>query len=275
MRNIALILKYEGSAYHGFQTQKTEVTVQATLERAISMLTGEPCKLTGCGRTDAGVHARCYLANFRTESRIPTDRIPYAMNTHLPNDIAVVRAFEVSENFNAIGSCVRKEYSYLIHNSRVRDPFYINRAWQVPAPLDEKRMAEAAAQFLGTHDFAAMRSVGTDVKSTVRRVFSCEVERSGELLVLRVSANGFLYNMARAMVGTLVYVSEGKILPSEIAAILEKGNRTAAGPTVPPGGLYMTGLWYEDGERSFSVRSRLEPSDLSSRIEFLEESIMQ
>ncbi len=267
MRNIALVLKYEGSAYHGWQTQKSEATVQSTLERAVSMVMGENCKITGCGRTDAGVHARCYVANFRTEARIPTDRIPYALNTHLPNDIAVTDAFEVSDRFNAIGSCVRKEYTYLIHNSRVRDPFFVNRAWQYPAPLKEKVMKEAAAQFVGTHDFAAVRSVGTDVKSTVRTVYYYEVERIGQLLTLRVCANGFLYNMARAMAGTLVYSSEGKIPPEEIGRILREGCRTAAGPTVPPGGLYMTALWYDDGENVFSVSAPMTSFGLPSPIE--------
>jgi tRNA pseudouridine38-40 synthase len=179
------------------------------------------------------------------------DRLPYALNTHLPVDIVVTKAFEVNENFNAIGSCVRKEYTYTIYNSRVRDPFYVNRAWFYPRHLDEKIMQAAADQFVGTHDFAAVRSVGTDVKSTVRTVYHYKVERDGDLIALRVCANGFLYNMARAMAGTVVYAAEGKIKPEEIGAILDSGNRTAAGPTVPAGGLYMTHLWYDDGVECF------------------------
>ena len=163
----------------------------------------------------------------------------------------MTKAFEVHENFNAIGSCARKEYTYQIYNSRLKDPFYVNRAWFYPKHLDEKIMQEAADQFVGTHDFAAVRSVGTDVKSTVRTVYYYKVERQGDLITLRVCANGFLYNMARAMAGTVVYAAEGKIKPSEIREILESGNRTAAGPTVPPGGLYMTHLWYDDGIEKF------------------------
>ncbi|MEA4964298.1 MAG: tRNA pseudouridine(38-40) synthase TruA [Oscillospiraceae bacterium] len=253
MRNIALLLKYEGTAYHGWQTQKTERTVQETVETAVSQVMGHPVRLTGCGRTDAGVHARCYVANFRTEAGIPTDRIPYALNTHLPEDIAVTGAREVPETFNAIASCVRKEYTYLIYNSQIRDPFYVHRAWLYPRRLDETVMQRAAQVFVGTHDFAAVRSVGTEVKSTVRTVYEYEVERQGNLISLRVSANGFLYNMARAMAGTVVYAAEGKIAPEEIGGILARGDRTAAGPTVPPGGLYMTGVWYECGEVSFHV----------------------
>ena len=197
MRNIVLILKYEGSAYHGWQVQKNAVSVAATLEKAVAMVVGHPAHVTGCGRTDAGVHARRYVANFRTESRIPVDRLPYALNTHLPEDIVVSEAFETHPDFNAIGSCVRKEYTYLIYNSHIRDPFYVNRAWFYPKHLDETVMQRAADCFVGTHDFAAVRSVGTDVKSTVRTVYYYEIQRDGDLISCRVCANGFLYNMVR------------------------------------------------------------------------------
>ena len=253
MRNIALTLKYLGTAYHGWQVQKTQVTVGETLERAVAMVVGHPVHVTGCGRTDAGVHARVYVANFRTTARIPCDRIPYALNTHLPEDIVVTGAMEVHDGFNAIGSCVKKEYTYLIYNSAIRDPFYVNRAWFYPKHLDENIMRLAGQQFVGTHDFAAVRSVGTEVKSTVRTVYYYEVEREGDLISLRVCANGFLYNMARAMAGTVVYAAEGKFPPEEIGQILLRGDRTAAGPTVPPGGLYMTRLWYDDGKVKFDV----------------------
>ncbi len=251
MANIALFLTYEGTAYHGWQVQKNLPTVCETLEKAASMVVGHRVHVVGCGRTDAGVHARCYVANFHTDSKIPVDRLPYALNTHLPVDIVVTKAFQVHDGFNAIGSCARKEYTYQIYNSRMRDPFYVNRAWFYPRILDQRIMQAAADQFVGTHDFAAVRSVGTDVKSTVRTVYYYQVERRGDLLILRVCANGFLYNMARAMAGTLVYAAEGKIAPEQIGQILESGNRTAAGPTVPPGGLYMTHLWYDDGIAKF------------------------
>ena len=138
MRNIALFLTYEGTAYHGWQTQKNLATVQQTLEKAVQMIVGHETHVTGCGRTDAGVPARCYVANFRTTSTIPVDRLPYALNTHLPQDVVVTKAFEVHDGFNAIGSCARKEYTYLIYNSRLKDPFYVNRAWFYPKHLDEK-----------------------------------------------------------------------------------------------------------------------------------------
>ncbi len=255
MRNLALQLTYLGTAYHGWQVQKNLPTVAQTMEKAAAMVVGHPVHMTGCGRTDAGVHAKVYVANFRTNSTIPAERLPYALNTHLPSDIVVTGAFEVPERFNAIGSCVRKEYTYQIYNSRLKDPFYVNRAWFYPRHLDESVMQAAASQFVGTHDFAAVRSVGTEVSSTVRTVYYYDVERRGNILLLRVCANGFLYNMARAMTGTVVYAAEGKIQPQQIGRILAEGNRTAAGPTVPPGGLYMTRLWYDDGAVKFECGS--------------------
>ena len=246
MRNIALILMYNGTAYHGWQVQKTEVTVAQTLEKGLSMVCGEPVRVVGCGRTDAGVHAEHYVANFHTSSRIPVDRLPFAVNTHIPEDIAVLEAYEVADDFNAIGSCIRKEYTYRIYNSRVKNPFYVNRAYFYPKRLDEDVMDCAARAFEGTHDFAAVRSVGTNVRSTVRTIYYCRVTRSGELLELKVCANGFLYNMVRAIAGTVLYAAEGKLRPEDIPAILDSGNRTLAGPTAPPGGLYLTRVWYED-----------------------------
>ena len=246
MRNIALILMYNGTAYHGWQVQKTEVSVAATLERGLTMVCGEPIKVVGCGRTDAGVHAEYYVANFHTASRIPVDRIPFAVNTHIPDDIVVRRAYEVAEDFNAIGSCIKKEYTYRIYNAPTNNPFYVNRACFYPKQLDVDVMDRAARMFEGTHDFAAVRSVGTNVKSTVRTVYYCRVTRSGELLELKVCANGFLYNMVRAITGTVLYAAEGKLKPEDIPVILDSGNRTLAGPTAPPGGLYLTHVWYED-----------------------------
>ena len=150
------------------------------------------------------------------------------------------------DGFNAIGSCRKKEYTYKIYNSRLGNPFYVNRAWFYPRHLDEGVMARAAEQFVGTHDFRAVRSVGTETKTTVRTVHYFDVERQGNLIECRVCANGFLYNMVRAMVGTCVYASEGKLSPADLPRIMEARDRTAAGPTAPPGGLYMSELWYEE-----------------------------
>ncbi len=245
MRNIALRLMYDGSAYHGWQVQKTEITVAETLETALSKLCGHKVKVTGCGRTDAGVHAMCYCANFKTDCRIPADRFPLAVNTLLPDDICVTCAVEAPEDFNAILSCIKKEYTYKIYNSRLRDPFYNNRAYFYPVPLNVPVMKAAAQSFVGTHDFAAVRSVGTETKTTVRTVYYYEVEDTGKTIDLRVCANGFLYNMARAMAGTLIYASEGKIDPESIPELLKTRDRRLTGPTVPPQGLYLTKIFYD------------------------------
>lgn len=245
MRNIAMRLMYDGTNYHGWQVQKTEITVAQTLENALAKVCGHRVKVTGCGRTDAGVHALRYCANFKTDSAIPAERLPLAVNTRLPRDISVTDAVDAPENFNAILSCLKKEYTYKIYNSRIKDPFYADRAYFYPQRMDLEQMRRAAAQFVGTHDFRAVRSVGTETKTTVRTVYWFAVEENGPTIDLRICADGFLYNMARAMAGTLLYVSEGKIEPEEIPAILERGDRRLSGPTVPPGGLYLSRIWYD------------------------------
>jgi len=244
MRNIALRLAYDGTNYHGWQVQKTDVSVAGTVEKALSQICKEPVKVVGCGRTDAGVHALRYCANFKTDCAIPIDRVPLALNTHLPYDIAASDAVEAPDDFNAILSCEKKEYVYKIVNTRLRDPFLNDRACFYPSPLDYGRMEAAARAFEGTHDFAAVRNVGTDVKSTVRTIYWCEMAREGEVMTMRVCANGFLYNMVRAIMGTVVYAGLGKLDPAAIPALLETGDRRLTGPTMPPQGLYMSRIWY-------------------------------
>ena len=245
MRNIALKLRYDGSAYHGWQIQKEDVSVCAVMEKALEEVFDTRIKLTGCGRTDAGVHALSYCANFKADSTIPAERIPLAVNTHLPRDIAVMEAMDVEDDFNAILSCKKKEYIYRILNSDLRDPFLKDRVCFYPQHLDIDLMKKAGEAFVGTHDFKAVRSLGTETKTTVRTVYWCDVKKEGDLIEIAICANGFLYNMCRAMVGTMVYASYGKIEPEEIPALLEIGDRRLTGPTMPPQGLYMNRLWYE------------------------------
>ena len=245
MRNIALRLSYDGSAYHGWQVQKNEISVAATLETALTKICGHPVKTVGCGRTDAGVHALRYCANFRTDCRIPIDRFPLAVNSRLPGDISVSDAVEAPEEFNAIGSCLKKEYIYRILNSAVPDPFLQKRACFYPQRLDLSLMQQAARAFEGTHDFKAVRSLGTETKTTVRTVYWCRAEKEGNLITISICADGFLYNMCRAMVGTMVYASYGKLLPEEIPGLLQIGDRRLTGPTMPPQGLYLNRVWYE------------------------------
>ena len=245
MRNIAIRLSYDGTNYHGWQTQRDEATVQETLEKAVEKIVKHPVHITGCGRTDAGVHALRYCANFRTDCAVPIDRVPLAVNSRLPEDISVSDAVEAPEDFNSIGSCIQKEYIYRIHNSRIRDPFLDRGACFYPQALCIERMAAAARAFEGTHDFAAVRSVGTETKTTVRTVYWCKAEQQGDIVTVSVCANGFLYNMVRAIVGTLVYASYGKLEPEDIPALLKKGDRRLTGPTMPPQGLYLHRIWYD------------------------------
>ena len=245
MKNIALRLRYDGSRYHGWQVQKNAITVAQTMEEALAKVCGERVKLTGCGRTDAGVHALRYCANFHSDCTVPVDRMPLAVNSRLPDDIAVVDAVEVPDDFNAIGSCVKKEYVYKILNSRIPDPFLADRVCFYPQRLDISLMQAAARAFEGTHDFKAVRSVGTQTKTTVRTVYWCRAEKDGDLITVSICANGFLYNMCRAMVGTMVYASYGKLIPEEIPALLEKRDRRLTGPTMPPQGLYLNRVWYD------------------------------
>ena len=245
MRNVALRLRYDGSRYHGWQVQKGDITVAQTLEEALGKVCGHPVKAVGCGRTDAGVHALRYCANFKTDCRIPVDRFPLAINSRLPGDIAVTMAAEAEDGFNAISSCIKKEYIYKILNSNIRDPFLEQRVCFYPQGLDMELMRAAAAAFEGTHDFRAVRSLGTETKTTVRTVHWCRAEKQGDLITISVCADGFLYNMCRAIVGTMVYASYGKLRPEEIPALLELGDRRLTGPTMPPQGLYLNRVWYD------------------------------
>jgi len=243
-RNIALRISYDGARYHGWQTQRGVSTVQQCLTRALNMVCGDVRHVTGCGRTDAGVHALSYCANFFTKSQIPTDRLPYALGSHLPDDIAVSHAVEVEREFNAILSCIKKEYVYKIICSRIRDPFYFGRACFYPKQLDLDKMSVAAQSLIGTHDFAAFRSTGTETRTTVRTIHEIRIEKSANMVNIFICADGFLYNMARAITGTLIYVSEGKIKVGDIPDIIASRSRSASGPTAPPQGLYMNRVWY-------------------------------
>lgn len=245
MKNIALRLSYDGTRYHGWQVQADQITVAETLEKALSRACGHPVKVTGCGRTDAGVHALRYCAGFRTDCPIPTERLPLAVNTYLPGDISVSHAVEAPEEFNPILSCIKKEYVYKLCNTRIKDPFLRDRACFFPAPLNRELMALAAQEFVGTHDFKAVRSVGTETKTTVRTVHWCKIEYQGDIISMNICADGFLYNMVRAIMGTVVYAGLGKIRPEDIGGLLKLGDRRLTGPTMPPQGLYMSRVWYE------------------------------
>lgn len=242
--NIALRLSYLGTAYHGWQRQNNGVTVQQMLEEAVEKTCSVRAHVSGCGRTDAGVHAEGYVASVKMDCRIPMDRLPHALNARLPDDIVIHEANIVPDDFDARFSCISKEYTYRIHNSATRDPFLKDRAYFYPQALDLDRMKRAAAHFVGVHDFSAVRSIGMPVRSPVREIYYLDVSRRGDIIEIKACANGFLYNMVRAIAGTLVFCGCGKIEPGDIPAILESKDREAAGPTAPACGLYMTALDY-------------------------------
>ncbi len=245
--NIALSLSYVGTKYHGWQLQKNGASIQETVTNAINKLLRCDTYLSGVGRTDAGVHARRYVANFKADCSIPLDRLPLALGAQLPEDIAVNGAVMVPDDFDARFQCTKKEYAYYVYPSKMRDPFLTDRAYRYAYPLDAARMQAGAQYFVGRHDFNAVRSVGTPVKSTVRTIFWCEVEQNADgLICIRVCGDGFLYNMVRAISGTLLYVGSGKFAPEDVSKILESCDREQAGPTLPACGLFMNRLWYDD-----------------------------
>lgn len=244
MRNIGLTLQFDGSRYHGWQIQPNAVTVQEIVSNALREITGEKPNLIGCGRTDAGVHALHYPCNFRTKARIPTERIPYALNTKLPEDIVCQQAEEVPEAFHAKNSAVKKRYTYRILNTPLADAFLYRYAWHYKHPLDVRAMRKAAQAFVGTHDFIGFASSGFTVQTTVRSIFSLEICRQQNQVVLDVVGNGFLYNMVRIITGTLAAVGSGRISAEEMPEIIASCDRARAGVTAPPNGLFLSEVWY-------------------------------
>lgn len=238
-----LRLSYLGCGFAGFQVQNkgAENTVQGALCRAARALFGTDCAVCGCSRTDSGVHALDYAATLQTDSEtyISPEKLPRAMCAFLPPEIVVMSAEKVDDEYSVRRRVKEKEYEYVILNSPVPSPFYVGRAWHIPHRLDEAKMCAAAEKFIGTHDFCGFMASGSDVKNTVRTVTKCEVSRSGDIIKINISADGFLYNMVRIIVGTLVGVSEGKINGEEIGDIIASLDRSSAGRTAPPDGLYL------------------------------------
>ena len=214
------------------------------MENAVASLFCEKLTVYGCSRTDTGVHANAFKANFITEKRMRLESVVSGLNFFLPEDIAVTDCTEVAPDFNARFSCVSKEYYYLIYNAPVRNPFYNHRALFYRYPLDEKALDAQAKDLIGTHDFTAFRAEGSTVKTTVRTLYRAGVERRDDKVYFRFAADGFLYNMVRIMAGTLIYISEGKIPWDSIPEILSSKNRLLAGKTLPPDGLYLDRVDY-------------------------------
>lgn len=239
-------VSYNGTAYHGYQVQANAVTVAETLQDAIEALLKVREPIVGCSRTDAGVHANSFFFHMKTEARIPCENFVLAMNCSLPGDIAVLSCREVSPDFHARYCAKGKEYVYKVWNSAVKNPFLQHLALQYPYPIDEKQLNEAAKKLIGTHDFKAFCAQGGKEMDTVRTIYDFHVKREGDMVLFTVRGNGFLYNMVRIMVGTLLKVQEGKITANEIAEIIESRDRKRAGNTVQPQGLYLNRVFYGD-----------------------------
>lgn len=244
MKNIAMRLMYDGTAYHGWQYQNNAVTVQQTIEDALEKLLKKSTKVTGCSRTDSGVHALDYVMNFHTDTGIPTEKLPYALNYLLNRDIAVTEAWEVPENFNARFSSKGKRYEYKIWNSKMRNPFCGGYSWYVPYRLDLDAMRCSAKHFEGKHDFSAFMASGGSQKTTVRTIRVCRVESDENMITVTVEADAFLYNMVRIITGTLAEVGFGKIMPDEIPRIIDSCERSMSGLTAPPEGLFLKKVYY-------------------------------
>ncbi len=250
---LLLEISYLGSDFCGYQIQKDKRTVQGELNIAAKKLFSYDCDITGCSRTDSGVHANmfCVTISKKGTGHLDTDieisKIPRAFTAHLPEDIAVKNAIWVEDSFHPRYDVKYKEYIYLIYNGAVRDPFNGGRAWHIPQTIDDSaihRMNKAASYFVGEKDFSAFMAQGSNVESTVREVFYASVEKNGDIISFRVAANGFLYNMVRIMTGTLVSIASGRISPDEINDIIISRDRKRAGMTAPAHGLYLNKVVY-------------------------------
>ena len=250
MSKLALTISYLGTNYAGWQVQPNAPTVQETLGRALDSLFGCRCTVTGCSRTDAGVHAREFLCvvGFEGEpNAIPTENLPPALNNLLPPDISVLRCEERGDGYHTRYGIRGKEYVYLVHNSRIRDPFLEGRAYRFPTHIEVGAVNECARELVGYHDFAAFMAAGSKITDTRRTVFDFTAARDGDLITFKVSADGFLYNMVRIMVGTLIDAGLGKRGPEDIRRALTSGDRANAGMTVPACGLYLNKILKGDG----------------------------
>ncbi len=261
MRNLRLTIAYDGSAYAGWQVQPDRPTVQAAVQEAYFRLTGERAPANCAGRTDAGVHALGQVANVRTASRLPVERLLLGLNHFLPDDVAVREVAEVPESFHATLSAKRKTYRYVLQEGRINDPFTRRYAWRINQPLDAAAMAAAGPHLEGRHDFRCFETQGSPRVDTVRTLFAVRVFRcgpwavwsppaepiadaAGPFVIIEVTGDGFLYNMVRAIAGTLVEVGLGKRPPESVASLIAAGRRADAGQTAPPQGLFLVRVEY-------------------------------
>jgi len=254
MRNVLLKIQYDGSAFHGFQVQKEDVTVQQTLQDALVTLFGQPVTVTGCSRTDSGVHALWYVAKVTFNGNIAVEKIPYALATVLPKQLSVIDAAECDADFHPRYDVVSKTYIYRVYVGRFVNPFESGYSWHCKFPIDVDKMKSAAGCFVGKHDFKGFMASGSSVTDTVRTVSDCSVERFGDILQISITADGFLYNMVRIIAGTLVEIGGGKIDENDLPCIIASGVREKAGITAPAHGLFLAKVDY--GKDVFSKNEK-------------------
>lgn len=253
MARLLLTLRYDGTRYHGWQVQANAVTVQQTLQDAVERVTGARSGVTGCSRTDAGVHAAMFCCAMDTDFPLRGDKMAAALNACLPRDIAVYGCREVPAAFHPRYDALGKRYGYYFWNESFRHPFWEGRAWHFRRPIEPERLNAAAAAFVGTHDFASFCASGSHVEDTVRTVTACRVERPAHepgLVRVVVQADGFLYNMVRILAGTLADMAAGRLPCDGMPAILRAENRAAAGQTAPACGLVLEQVFYPPWEKT-------------------------
>ncbi|MBW9170038.1 tRNA pseudouridine(38-40) synthase TruA [Clostridium estertheticum] len=244
MRNIKIIIEYDGTNYSGWQRQNNVMTIQEKIESAIEELTGEKTQITGSSRTDAGVHAKGYTGNFYTNSKIVIEKFTGAINSKLPRDIVILHSFEVPYEFHSRYNSIGKMYSYTIINRRQAVAVGRNYIYHHKQILDVEAMQIGAQYFMGTHDFSAFKNLGSSAKTSVRTISRLDIVKNEELIKIYIAADGFLYNMVRIIVGALIRVGEGKLKPSEIKDIIESKQRSKAGKSVPANGLCLEEVFY-------------------------------
>ena len=244
MRNIKLTIEYDGKEFNGWQKQPNKLNIQGEIEKAISNITKEEIELIGSGRTDAGVHALGQVANFKTSSNIPIEKMTIAINSQLKNSIRIIKAEEVDERFHSRYNAKNKTYRYLINNSESGTAIYRNLQYCFNAKLNVDDMNKASKYFIGEHDFKAFKSSGTSSKNSIRTIYNAEVKKKEDIITIELTGNGFLYNMVRIISGTLLEVGLGKIKVEDIPFIIENKDRTKAGKTLPPQGLYLVKVEY-------------------------------
>lgn len=246
VRNLLFTLRYDGSAFHGWQIQHNAVTVQQVFQEAVAAIIGKCPDIKGCSRTDSGVHANMFCLSMKTDHPIPCERFMAAVNSHLPPEAVVLSVREVPLDFHARYNALGKRYIYKIHNSQVRDPFLRGRALYYRRPIDVEKLSRASKAYIGAHDFTSFCTLDKrEAGDFVRTVSDFSVWREGDMVYMSVSADGFLYNMVRIMVGTLLYINEGGADENSIPDIIAALDRSAAGPTAPACGLYLDEVFYD------------------------------